>query len=1014
LSAYADKILTLDPNNIIGLHLRAVYLRRQGNLEQAAQLCRQGIALHQQNDQLWVTLGMIKLHQGDSQQAVRCFETARAVNRHNQAAMINLGITHYDLGNDSRALLAIDQISRHHSEFFAAACYARAQLYLRSGKYDLGWQYYEQRWDSYFFPGKILKYCQKHMLKPAATPDQLSGKRIVIYTEQGHGDNMMMVRLLPLLKQEVAQLILVNFHGALTPYFKALPALEMDIIHVNMDNNIEDPKAFSDHLNAVLPAYDVHCSMMSLPYLLRIDQHKIPPPLNYQLPLDLRQKWYDQVKNWRGDNPDARIFGLVASGNPAAKDMEARNIPITHFKGCFKPTDRIIILQKSLDDAQRSFVDEHSNFIFAGDLLENFADSAAAISMMDAVISVDSGVAHLAGSMRAKLAILLPKPAEWRWQENTDTTPWYEIAVLIRQQKQGNWHGAINRLQSFIDETMVKRIHPPMPHLLDLAITALAQQAPNQAPAQAIDYATQLLILYPNHGLGLQVLAVANANLGRQDIAHYKVAFENFAKACQQRPMQKTWRNQALRCADLMIPALFEAQNYDESLYYCQQRIKLDPEDVNSLKFAIGLIRQYHGNHQMRLFQALHYCKHLLKAAPDDPQSYAENGLTYAKLYDWKKAAENFKRALDIAPHDTYYLASYCTSLMELGQFEQAFPLLRNGIENEDPPNDEHQFSYGVCLLTLGHYRQGWRLYEYRVTKRRPDLYQTARWAKALEGYEWDGKQSLKGKILVLIAEQGHGDNIMFARFIPLLIKRGVTLKIIATQPLVSLFSSLAGIDKISDRAEDVTAGFDYFCLFGSLPHKLNIDLKTLPPPIDFRVDGDFTKAWQHKVKARISPQFNPRINKKYLKVGFVYQGSANHGKDGFRSFKYSDFLSLKQRIEQNTAQPILWVCLQNHISAKDHIKLSRHDDVVLLDDLITDFKDCAAIIKGLDHVITIDSAIAHLSGSLGVKTQLFITDPPDFRWLLDRPDSPWYPSITLHRHPISAGWKFEPDLRLT
>jgi len=283
--------------------------------------------------------------------------------------------------------------------------------------------------------------------------------------------------------------------------------------------------------------------------------------------------------------------------------------------------------------------------------------------------------------------------------------------------------------------------------------------------------------------------------------------------------------------------------------------------------------------------------------------------------------------------------------------------------------------------LLLGDFERGWQQYEWR--KRNPEHpLASRRFRQPL----WTGKENIEGATILLYAEQGFGDAIQFVRFTPLVAARGARVVLGVHRPLKRLLQTVDGVSQVVADGEPLPA-FEWHAPLMSLPLAFGIRLETIPASVPYlRAESHLIERWAE----RLGPHAR-------LRVGVAWCGSPTLAHDHRRS------------VPLHALAPIFYadadfVCLTNAVREGDREEMSRLGVRFLGDDL-TDFAETAALASLMDLVISVDTSIAHLAGSLGLPLWLLIPDPPEWRWLLYREDSPWYPTARLFRQTTPGDW---------
>jgi tetratricopeptide (TPR) repeat protein len=431
---------------------------------------------------------------------------------------------------------------------------------------------------------------------------------------------------------------------------------------------------------------------------------------------------------------------------------------------------------------------------------------------------------------------------------------------------------------------------------------------------------------------------------------------------------------------------------HEQALAAAQRALPLLPQQAtvhrNLADALLGLAR---------FPDALHHYNLAIRLAPDDYRLLGCRADLLALLGRAADAASDRERALDAIEERVRQLRQVASSGVDVraqlaeGLYERGLLLVdasryREAIGSLEeatalrPGFAEAHLAEALNRLRLGDYEHGWRKYEWR--RRRDDRIATVR---HFDRPEWLGDEDPAGRHILLHAEQGFGDVLQFCRYAPLLAKRGATVTLLVQPPLRSLLRSLAGVEVIAE-GDDLPA-FDRHCPLLSLPLAFRTTVSTVPATVPYlRPDEAAVTRWRTLLGAASRPR-----------VGLAWSGNARNPRNRVRSIALD-------MLEPLLDIPAEFIGLNKEAADSERAAL-RELPIRTLGELTADFADSAALIECLDLVITVDTAVAHLAGALAKPVWVLLDARPDFRWMLERDDSPWYPTARLFRQPVPGDW---------
>jgi tetratricopeptide (TPR) repeat protein len=451
----------------------------------------------------------------------------------------------------------------------------------------------------------------------------------------------------------------------------------------------------------------------------------------------------------------------------------------------------------------------------------------------------------------------------------------------------------------------------------------------------------------------------------------------------------------------------------DEALAWARRLASAAPSPAALLLGAQAL----HG--MGRHSEALQALDAVLETQPDDVEALELRGHVLFELGRAGEAVAVFDRALSLKGPSADTLSSVAAALGRAGQLEQALhrteqalrlqPGHRNALFNQGrtliellrvgeaaeissralalyPQDAELRWNHANAQLLQGELQAGWPDHEARweITaaaggKPRPDFGRP----------RWSGRESLEGRTIFLFMEQGLGDCIQFLRYVPLVAATAQAVLLQLPAALVPLASGLPPNCSLVGEGEALPP-FDFECALMSLPLAFGSSLDTLPRAVPYlHADPAQVQAWRRRL-GQAGPD--------RLRVGLAWSGNPDHRNDHNRSIP----LAILRRLAVAGCQ---FVSLQPEVRASDAGALAEWPALVQVADALRDFGDTAALMSALDLVISVDTSVAHLAGALAVPAWLLLPYCPDWRWMLDREDSPWYPTARLFRQQRPGDW---------
>ncbi|NHB11227.1 tetratricopeptide repeat protein [Burkholderia cepacia] len=474
--------------------------------------------------------------------------------------------------------------------------------------------------------------------------------------------------------------------------------------------------------------------------------------------------------------------------------------------------------------------------------------------------------------------------------------------------------------------------------------------------------------------------------------------------------------NAAIAASPTYVDAIFNSSvaleqlgRHDEALMRCDRALAIDPRHARSLanrgnaashlgRFAdavdsyaralevepgsTGVLCNY-ASALMRV--ARHDDAHDMcdRALAIDPH-YAPALFTRARVrietHRYDDALDDLARVIAATPRDKLAHFHRGSALRALRRHDDALHAYAEAIDIDPDYALAHCMRAFLCL-SIGDFEAGWAEYEWRwrdsqLDGSRRDFAQP----------RWTHGMPLDGQTILLYPEQGLGDTLQFCRYVPLVKALGARVVVEAPVELKALFATLDGIDVLVARGDPLPP-FDLHCPLLSLPLEFRTDLASIPARVPYlRADPARVEHW----RARLGESDRPRI-------GLVWSGNPLHLNDRNRSITLADLLPLlDERYE--------WISLQKVIRDEDRPVLDA-SPIRFVGDELTDFAETAALTEAMDAVISVDTSVAHLAGALGRPLAVMLPHTPDFRWLLDRDDSPWYPGARLFRQPEGGQW---------
>jgi tetratricopeptide (TPR) repeat protein len=529
--------------------------------------------------------------------------------------------------------------------------------------------------------------------------------------------------------------------------------------------------------------------------------------------------------------------------------------------------------------------------------------------------------------------------------------------------------------------------HPEHPRLYFL-LGALLQQTNRQD--EAVLHLRRSLALEPENLLALNALGAALNDLG--DWGEAEKALKSalaldpaYAKAAYNLGnllLKMDRREEALAAFRQSIAADPQAIEPRNNLATILQSLGRGEEAIAALQETISLNPQHpdlYYNLGVALFEAGHFeeaeaaYQKAANLSPQRAEFHNNLGIALARLDRHQEAEAAYQKALELAPDFAKAWNNLGMLHQECGRLSEAEREYRRAIELT-PDNPEAHWNLALCRLLQGDYAEGFAEYEWRW-KIKGKLLFTPQGGQPV----WRG-EPLAGRVLLLHGEQGLGDTLQFSRYAKLLAERGEKIILAVQKPLARLMTGLHPAVKVIPGGEALPA-FDCHSPLLSLPHLLGGEIPSEVPYL--AADPDEIAAWEAKLPARDGR----------LRVGMVWAGSRTHRGDRLRSLSFGELAPLL-KIKAH------FVSLQLGEAA------SQAQGLIDLTSKIKDFADTAALISCLDLVIGVDTAVLHLAGALNRPAFMLLPFAPDWRWLLERDDSPWYPSLRLFRQKRLGDWQ--------
>jgi Tfp pilus assembly protein PilF len=438
------------------------------------------------------------------------------------------------------------------------------------------------------------------------------------------------------------------------------------------------------------------------------------------------------------------------------------------------------------------------------------------------------------------------------------------------------------------------------------------------------------------------------------------------------------------------------------------EAVKLQPDFFDAI-YNLALVLQ----ELDQCPEAIACYEQALRINPDFPQAWNNVGVAHHKAGRSARAVDCHRRAIALQPGVSSNYNNLANALRGLSQPGEAIREIEAGLRIEpssailrlnlgdalreagriqesvaaydellrmEPSLAEAHFGRGFSLLLAGDMAAGWDEYEWRWRlKDHPP-------PRELPQPSWQG-EPLDGARILVHAEQGAGDCIQFARFIPELVLRGATVILECPGPLVRLCRTIQGVREVIPKGSPLPA-FDRSCALMSVPRFLKTTLDSVPAPVPYLRAPEKGPELPRDARAKSSD----------LKVGLVWAGAPGHRNDRHRSIP----LELLEPLLTHAGTVFYNLQLRPDLGGASH---PLEAQMINLASLIKDYSDTAALVAQLDLVISVDTSVAHVAGALGRPVWLLLPFAPDWRWLLGREDSPWYPIMRLFRQPQPGDW---------
>src|SRR6266568_2916830 len=422
--------------------------------------------------------------------------------------------------------------------------------------------------------------------------------------------------------------------------------------------------------------------------------------------------------------------------------------------------------------------------------------------------------------------------------------------------------------------------------------------------------------------------------------------------------------------------ALDELDRPAEALESYDRVIALKPdyaEAHNNRGLALGRLQRY--------AEALASYERAIALKPDYARAHNNRGVALGELERPTEALASYQRGIAIRPDYAEAFYNRGNALRDLHRHGDAIDSYERALALKPDYASAH-WNLADCRLLVGDFALGWQEYEWRWK-----LEQRDNGRRDFQQPLWLGGKTLEGRTILLHSELGLGDTLLFCRYAKEVAALGATVVLEVQPPLLPLLADLEGIEQAVPRGAPLPA-FDYHCPLMSLPLAFKTDLGNVPANIPYiRSDAARAVAWQAKLGEKRKPR-----------VGVVWSGSKALRNDR-RSMALADMLPLVRDWAE-------WVSLQKEVRESEAALLTSRADLRHVGGELEDFADTAAVIELMDVVVTVDTSVTHVAGAMGKPVWILLPfNPHDWRWMLDREDSPWYPTARLFRQPANGDW---------